>query len=118
MHSTNPKTPASCVSSPNVANADRPGVRLSQPVVDRREQVGLADAEPAVEVDANPGQHLALAEQLLLARPPRDRAVAEPQTRRHGRGLRRLGRIGTVACRSRRSRTSAAGRARRRAAPG
>ena len=66
-------------------------------VVARRQQVGLADAEPAVEVEPDARQHLALAEQLLLARPPRHRLVAELQAGLHGRGLRRLGRIGPVA---------------------
>ena len=66
-------------------------------VVSRRQQVGLADTEPAVEVEPDARQHLSLAEQLLLARPPRHRLVAEPQAGLHRRGLRRLGRIGLVA---------------------
>ena len=82
----------------------------------RREQVRLADTEPAVEVEAHTGQHLAPAEQLLLA------------ARRCHRQLAEL--LGTTAppppatappdpagrCRSSRRRTSAAGPAGRPAA--
>jgi len=55
--------------------------------------VRLADAEPAVEVDADAAQRLAPAEQLLLACPSRDRLLAELPARLHGRGLCRFGRI-------------------------
>ncbi len=71
--------------------------RRRNPVVARRQQVGLADTEAAVEVEPDARQRLALAEQLLPARPPRHRLVAEPQAGLHRRGLRRLGRIGLVA---------------------
>ncbi len=71
--------------------------RRGDRVVARRQQVGLADAEPAVEVEPDARQHLALAEQLLLACSPRHRLVAEPQAGLHRRGLRRLGRIGLIA---------------------
>ena len=59
-------------------------------VVDRGQQVRLADTEAAVEVHPDTGQHLTLAEQLLLARPARHRLLAERAARLHRCRLRRL----------------------------
>lgn len=68
----------------------RKRLRAGHRVIDRRQQVGLTDTEPAVEIDAHPGQHLPLAEQLLLARPAGSRLLGEGPARLYGRRLRRL----------------------------
>ena len=70
--------------------------RLTDRVVRRRQQVGLADTEPTVEVHPDAGQHLTLAEQLLLAGAARHGLFGELAARLHGRGLRRLPRVGAV----------------------
>ncbi len=50
---------------------------VGQLPVGRRQQVGLADPEPAVEVEPDAGQRLAPAEQLLAARAATHRLLAE-----------------------------------------
>ena len=73
------------------------GVRvLRDLVVRRRQKMGLADPEAAVQIHPHPGQHLTFAEQLLLAGPPGDGVVAELPARLYCCGLRRLGRVGAV----------------------
>lgn len=56
----------------------------------------LAHAEPAVQIDAHAGQHLAAAEQLLPAGPALFGRAAELLTRLQRGGLAGLGRVGTV----------------------
>ena len=91
MHSTNPNTPASWVSSPNVAKAG--GVQRNRAAANRMDASRwvLPTPNPAVEVQPHPGQLFALAEQLAPARPAAHRLVAEAQAGPHGRGLAGLG---------------------------
>ena len=70
---------------------------IGRPPVGRGQQVGFADAESAVEVQADPGQRLAFAEQLPAPGAPPHRLVAELQAGLERSGLGGLGRVGPVA---------------------
>ena len=74
MHSAKPNTPASWVSSMNVAKAFGSHRIDWQLMVGSGQQMRLADTETTVEVQPDTGQHLSPAEQLLAAgaaaRPP------------------------------------------------
>jgi hypothetical protein len=69
---------------------------LRQRVIQRRQKVRLADAEPAVEVQSDAGHHRPPADQPPLALTPAHGHVAEFPARAQGRCL--AGLVGVTSC--------------------